>query len=142
MSYKSEKAKNLFASGFNCAQAVLGAFCCEYGLENETAFKVACGLGSGARSGELCGAVSGAVLVIGLKYGTSVSTGKELCNSKTEEFIKLFKENNKSIVCKDILGCDIATKQGREKAVEGKLFSTICSDMVESAVLTLESLGL
>jgi len=64
-----EKAADIFNGGHNCAQAVLGAFCEEYGLDTDTALRIARGLGSGVRNAEICGAVSGAVLVIGLKYG-------------------------------------------------------------------------
>ena len=134
---KIEKAIELFGGGYNCAQAVLGAFCDDYGLDTDTALRVAGGLGSGVRNAEICGAVSGAVLVIGLKYGHD----KALCNTKTEEFTAKFKKENQSIVCKDILKCNIATPDGRNKAVGENLFKTVCMDMVKSAVLILEDLG-
>jgi C_GCAxxG_C_C family probable redox protein len=86
MSEKEKIASELFGTGLNCAQSVLGAFCNNYGIEQDTAFKITCGLGSGVRSAEICGAVSGAVLVIGLKYGES----KRICDIKTEEFIKIW----------------------------------------------------
>lgn len=95
MSTKIEKATELFKSGYNCSQAVLGAFGEDFSLSIDTALKIACGLGSGARSAEICGAVSGAILVIGLKYGSHNANQKELCNTKTEEFVKLFREKNK-----------------------------------------------
>lgn len=141
MESKSDKAAKLFNNGFNCSQSILGAFCEEYGLNMKTALQMACGLGSGARSAEICGAVSGAVLVIGLKYGVYDDSSKELCNTKVEEFIKSFKEKNKSIVCRDILGCDISTQQGKENALIGQLFSTVCLDMVLDAAQILEDAG-
>ena len=130
-------ASGLFDSGMNCAQSVLGAFCDDYGVTQDTAFKMACGFGSGVRSAEICGAVTGAVLVTGLKYGQS----KETCNSKTEEFIKRFRDENGNIVCREILDCDITTPTGKEKAVKENLFNTTCVDMVKSAVRILEELG-
>ena len=137
MGEKVKKASESFGNGLNCAQSVFGAFCDRYGVTEETAVKIACGLGSGARSAELCGAVSGAVLVIGLKYGES----KEMCNQKTEEFMKAFKDANNDIVCRNLLGCDITTPSGREKAVADNLFKTKCLDLVKSAADILEKLG-
>lgn len=141
MSTTINRATELFQSGYNCSQAVLGAFCEKYGLDIKTAFKIALGLGSGSRDAELCGAVSGAVLVIGLKYGSVYPTEKEVCNLKTEEFIRYFKKRNKSIVCRQILGCDITTANGKEKALAENYFTTICLDMVVSAAEILEQLG-
>ena len=132
-----KKAAELFGGGYNCAQAVLGAFCDDYGLDTDMALKNTGGLGSGVRNAEICGAVSGAVLVIGLKYGHD----KALCNTKTEEFTAKFKKENQSIVCRDILKCNIATKDGRKKAVNENLFKTVCMDMVKSAASILEDLG-
>lgn len=137
MSEKANIASELFKGGKNCSQSVFGAFCQDYHLDQETAFKLACGLGGGARNAELCGAVSGAVLVLGLKYGES----KEICNAKTEEFTAQFRKENGSIVCRNILGCDISTPAGKEKALQENLFKTKCVDMVASAAQILEDLG-
>ena len=137
MHEKTKKASEFFTGGLYCSQAILGAFCETYGMEEETAFRVSCGLNSGGRCAEICGAVSGAILVIGLKHGAS----KETCNLKTEEFIQKFKEKNGEIVCRNILGCDIFTPEGREKAVRENLFKTTCVDMVASAAQILEELG-
>ncbi len=134
---RAQRASELFNSGKNCSQAVFATFAGDYGLDDETALKITCGLGSGVRSAEICGAVSGAVLVIGLKHGST----KELCNQKTEEFIAKFKTENGSIVCRDLLDCDISTPAGREKAISENLFKTKCLDMVLSAVKILEESG-
>jgi C_GCAxxG_C_C family probable redox protein len=126
-----------FRSGLYCSQSVLGAFCEKYGMEKEEALRISCGLNSGARCADLCGAVSGAIMVIGLKYGLSKST----CNSKTEEFIKIFRERNGGMICRDLLGCDIFTPEGRAKAVDEGLFGTVCLDLVVSAAEILCELG-
>ena len=75
--------------------------------------------------------------MIVLKYGHD----KALCKAKTEEFTAQFKKANQSIVCRDILKCDIATPDGRGKAVRDNLFTTVCADMVKSAAQMLEDLG-
>lgn len=141
---KQETALALFNNGLNCAQTVLAAFCDRYGLEEETAIRMAGGLGSGFRSGDVCGAVSGAVLVIGLKYGQrSVEDkgAKLLCYEKTEEFIKAFRAKHGSICCRDIIGCDLSTPEGREQANREGLFGTICAGKVKSAIDLLIELG-
>lgn len=140
----SKEARKTFDSNFNCAQSVLSVFCEKYGLDRKTALKLASGLGSGFRSGEVCGAVSGAVLVIGLKYGQSApedSDAKKNCNRKTEEFLWAFRSRYGDITCRGILGCDISTPEGHEKAVQGNLFNTVCAEKVGQAVELLEELG-
>jgi C_GCAxxG_C_C family probable redox protein len=137
MSANVKTASELFNSGLYCSQAILGAFSEKYDMEEELAFRISCGLNSGVRCAEVCGAVSGAILVIGLKYGDSSSE----CNLKTEEYIKAFKYLHGSIVCRDILGLDISTPDGKEKAVSENLFKTRCLDMVTSAAQLLVDLG-
>jgi len=66
---------------------------------------------------------------------------REACNAKVEEFVRIFRERNKSIICRDILGCDISTPEGRKKAIDEKLFTTTCVDTVVSAAAILEELG-
>jgi len=140
----AEAASAVFGNGFNCAQSVLSAFCEKYGMDKETALKISCGLGSGFRSGEVCGAASGAVLVVGLKYGHCLADDKESkasCYEKTEEFLNEFRKRNGSIVCRDLLGVDISTDDGRQQALDRKLFTTTCDDLVRSAATILEELG-
>jgi len=137
MNERVKKASELFGEGLYCSQAVLGAFSEKYGVDEKLAFKISCGLNSGVRCADVCGAVSGAILVIGLKYGDD----KAVCNLKTEEYIKIFKEKNGSIVCRDLLGCDISTPDGKEKAITENLFSTRCMDMVINAAQILDDLG-
>ena len=143
MSYKTDLAISLFNSGFNCAQSVLAVFCEEYDVEEETALKMSSGFGAGVRSGEICGAVSGAVLVIGLKYGQSEGNdkaSKENCNNKTVEFLDLFRKKNGSVVCRDLLGYDLSIDEEYAEAFSKDLFKTVCVDMVVSAVSLLEEL--
>jgi len=138
---KSETAVNNFSNGYNCAQSVFLAFCEEYGLEGKTALKLTCGLGGGFRSGELCGAVSGAVLAIGLKDGQfdlEDNESKALCHSKMIGFIDQFREQFSSITCKDLLGYDISTEEGKAQHQHGK---PVCTEMVKRAAELLVELG-
>jgi len=137
MSINSEEAKELFLDGYNCSQAVLATFSEKYSMSKIQAFSIACGFGGGVRAGEICGAVSGAVFVIGLKYGAE----KTVCYEKTVEFHNAFRQKNGSIVCRDLLGYDISTELGMNTAKKKGLFKTTCIDMVTDAVEILESLG-
>jgi C_GCAxxG_C_C family probable redox protein len=139
----SENAVELYKSGFNCAQSVFASFCEKYGIDKEQGLKFCCGFGGGVRSGEICGAVSGAVLVIGLKYGNNNAEDKDskaTCYSKTTEFLEIFKEQNGYIVCKNLLGYDISTKDGMRQAKENGLFNTTCVELVRSSAEILEKL--
>lgn len=139
-----ETAAKLFSQGFNCSQSVFAAFSEKYGLPSDIALKIGCGLGGGLRSGEVCGAVSGAVMVIGLRYGHSDSAdteSKRLCYIKTAEFLQEFKKLNNSIICRELLGCDISNPDGMNTAQEKGLFGTTCVKMVCDAVDLLERLG-
>lgn len=144
MKKAAEQALAHFNHGYNCAQTVLSAFNQKYGLDDEAAARITGGLGGGFRSGEICGAVSGAVLVIGLKYGQkepSDAQAKQNCNLKTEEFIEAFRARKGAICCRDVLGCDLSKPGGREWAAKLNLFDTVCADAVKSAILLLEELG-
>ena len=144
MSKLSDQAAEEFLKGYNCAQAVLGSFAEKYGMRKEQAYEVATGFGGGIRCGEVCGAVTGGVLVIGLKYGNSTQAEgntKMLCYRKTTEFINLFRERKGSIVCRELLCCDIGLPGKMEYAAEAGLFQKICPEMIREAVEILEELG-
>jgi len=141
---RADQAASYFANNLNCAQSVFGAFCEKYGLDTKTAFRIASGFGAGLRKAEVCGAVSGAVMVIGLKYGQKGPEdldAKKLCNEKTLEFMNAFREKYGEVTCRGILGCDISTPEGSQKAREDNLFKTICEQKVRESVKLLEELG-
>ncbi len=141
MSAEKAAALEFFKNGFSCSQAILAAFADGFALPRETALKIAAGLGGGLKCGEVCGAVSGAVLVIGLKYGPTDPKDKEakkICNAKTEDFMRAFREKQGATRCMDLLGCDVSTPEGMQKARDEKLFTTRCVDLVSDAVDILE----
>lgn len=143
MNTKIKKAVERFNNGYNCSQAVLGSYSEQFGLDCDKAFKVATGFGGGMRMSETCGAVTGAFMVLGLKYG-NITTQNQQAKTRTyemiEEYTTRFKSRNGSVVCRDLLGCDISTQEGRKKAQNDDLFSTICPEMVKSAAEILEEL--
>ena len=143
MSTKAEQAVKRFRKGFNCSQAVLSSYSEQFGLDCEKAFKVATGFGGGMRMGGTCGAVSGAFMVLGLKYGNSTAEDKKAkakTYTKVEEYTNRFKARNDSVTCRELLGCDLTTPEGMKEAQDKGLFSTICPMIVQDAVEILEEM--
>lgn len=141
MENKKEQAADVFSREYNCSQAVLSVFAEELGMSREDALKIASGFGAGVRTGDICGAVSGAIMALGLKYGHSVqgdSVTKNEMYRLTEEFQKKFIQINSSIICRDLLGYDVSSEDDREIIMEKNLFKTICPKMVRDSVGILE----
>jgi len=136
---KVNKAVDCFNEGFNCSQAILSTYCEDFGLDKITAFKIACGLGGGmGRLGEVCGAVSGAYLMIGLKYGKCAKedvAAMEKTYEKVQEFARLFEAKNKTTICRELLGVDLLSG---DKQTAGERVKEICPRMVKDAAEILE----
>jgi C_GCAxxG_C_C family probable redox protein len=144
MSKKVEQAVSLFQQGFNCAQSMVTTYGEQFGLSREQGLKLGSGFGGGmgAMAGT-CGAVTGAFMVLGLKYGSDCASDKEAKLSTYQlvrEFAKKFKDHNGSITCKDLIGCDISTAEGYHAAKEKELFSTVCPKIVQDAAEILEEM--
>lgn len=130
------KAEALFMSGCNCSQAVFAAFADELGLDEETAKKVALGLGGGVgRMREVCGTVTGASMVLGMKYGPD----KASAYAKIQDFCARFKAECGSIVCRELLAGTGATQGGAPEArTEGYYKKRPCVELVKLAVKLIE----
>jgi C_GCAxxG_C_C family probable redox protein len=143
---KAQAAADIFSSGLQCSQAILAPFAGSYGLDKNLALKLTSGLGGGACSAELCGAVNAAVMVISLKHGYTAldkdRVPEQVCNGKVAEFLGIFKKRYKGqLTCRGLLGCDITTPEGLKQAMDNKLFATVCTDVVASTAAMLEDLG-
>ncbi|MEE1124520.1 MAG: C-GCAxxG-C-C family protein [Acutalibacteraceae bacterium] len=139
----TELAKHYFEQKFHCSQSVLVAFAEELGLSEEQALKLGACFGGGMCKGEVCGACTGALMALGLKYGqTAVDDleSRKKTNDITVRFMELFKKENGSYICKELLGCDLATAEGKQYALDNKLFVEFCPKMVESATRIAEKL--
>ena len=141
---RAEEAVSCFNSGFSCSQAVLSAYSGQLGMDQATAFKVACAFGGGmSRMAGPCGAVTGALMVIGLKYGkyqTGDEKAKERTYALTNEFSKRFIARNGSINCKELLGCDIGTPERMKYGKEHNLTTTLCPKFVRDAAEIVEEI--
>jgi C_GCAxxG_C_C family probable redox protein len=139
-----ELAVSLFRKGFSCSQALLAAYGDCFGLDGEVALRIAAGFGGGmGRMAETCGAVTGAFMLIGLKHGATDAKdrqAKEKTHAAVREFAKKFMACHESLVCRELLGCDISTPEGSQMAKEGKLSSTICAGLVKSAAQIFEEM--
>jgi C_GCAxxG_C_C family probable redox protein len=136
------QAVDLFLNGLTCSQAVLTVFGEPYGLDTELAQKLGLPLGGGmARQGRTCGAVTAAVLVIGLaKDGEDKAEAKRIAFSSVQGFFRRFEALHGTTECKDLLGADISTEEGMKKIQDEKLFTTVCPVFVRDAANILEEL--
>lgn len=139
-----EQAISCFKQGFSCSQAVLSSYSKKLGLNHKKALKIAQAFGGGiALTGQMCGAVSGALMVIGLKHGRIKADdveAKDKTYALSKVFMEKFKAQNGSIICKELLGYDISTPEGMESSEEKKLFDTLCPDFVYSAAGIIEEI--
>jgi len=139
-----KNAISYFEGNCNCAQSVLSSYSTQYGLDREKALKIATGFGGGmGRFGRTCGAVTGAYMVIGLKYGMGIEEdveAKEKTYQVIREFSKRFQELHGSELCKELLGCDINTSEGKEYYDQNEFFEKKCLQYVKNATEILEVL--
>jgi C_GCAxxG_C_C family probable redox protein len=129
-----------FNRGINCTQCVLLSFSDELELDKELALKIAFGFGGGLCQGEVCGAVTGAIMVLNLKYGQDNNESKEKIYEMVRTFSEKFKNINGSIICRDLLGCDLNEKSARKYATEKGLFKEVCPKVVKDAIEILEDI--
>jgi C_GCAxxG_C_C family probable redox protein len=138
-----QKAVDYFSQKLHCSQSVLAAFSEECGITEEQALKLGSCFGGGMRKGEVCGAVSGALMVLGLLYGqknAGDAEGRQSSNKVNDLMMDRFKEKCGSYVCNDLLGCDITTEEGHQHCVDNKLFTEFCPKMVAAAVDIVEEI--
>ena len=144
MSKNGKDAVAMFLEGYNCAQSVLA--CCgrEYGLPRETAVRVAQAFGGGiGRTGNVCGAATGALMVVGLKCSAKDAAdlpAKAESARIAQEFLARFKARSGSLLCRDIIGCDLSTPEGLKFAMESGRHQAICPKAIRDAVEIIEEL--
>ncbi len=141
---QSKEAARQFINGYRCSEAILKVYGEQLGLDHDTAMKMGCILGGGVgSSGDICGAITSSILVLGLKYGRTDISDKEAIkttNEVTKKFIEAFKSKYKCIKCNDLVGFDRSTEQGHNLAAKSGVFKKLCPQIVEDAALILEEL--
>ncbi|MBN2078847.1 MAG: C_GCAxxG_C_C family protein [Spirochaetes bacterium] len=139
---RSERAVELFNGGMNCTQSVLSAFGSAYGLDGETAMRLGAPFGGGiAFLQEVCGALTGAIMIVGLARGAGGGDrdGREGVNEIARAMAARFRELNGSILCRDLIEYDITTQEGLEEARSKNGFAP-CAEYVRVASRILEEM--
>ena len=137
-------ATEMFDTGYNCAQALLGAFAPDLGLDREIAVRLAATLGGGlSRTGGTCGAAMGALLVLGLRHGHTdpeEEDAADLCRAEAQEFLRRFGMKHGGTTCPEVLTADLSQPGELERAQDEGLFGAKCNDAVRNAAEILEEL--
>lgn len=137
---RAQEALSLMQEYGSCCSGVLAAFAPELGMEKDLAGRIGRGMAGGIGGlGNVCGAVSGAVMAIGLKT-TSVDNARDMKAMETaREFTDRFEEQHSSIICRELIGYDISTGEKSKVAMENNAFAN-CPGFVESAVTILDDI--
>jgi len=149
----SKYAKELFMQGYNCCQAVLAAFCEDLGLDFDLAAKLSSSFGGGmGRLREVCGAVCGMFMVAGMKFGYADpkdNKAKAEHYKLVQELAEQFRQNNGSIVCRELMGLDEghsspihpgADSPIPEKRTPGYYKKRPCAELVADAAKIIEDM--
>ena len=144
MKTKSEAAVGKFLAGYNCAQAVLFTFCDDLGFDKDTALRLACGFGAGmGRKQEVCGAVAGGILAIGLRHGRGEDQDRaptDATYGKVRELMTRFESRHGTCICRELLdGCDLNTPAGQRHFKETDLLNKTCAVCVRTVVEAVEA---
>lgn len=130
-----------FRQNFNCAQSVLVAFAPQLGMDDSQALRLASPFGGGVvRRGQTCGAVTGALMVLGLAQGADTPEGKEDTYRLGQEFLQRFESRHATILCRELLDCDISTPEGLQQAREKGAITALCPLFVRDAAEIVQTM--
>ncbi len=133
-----------FAQGYDCGQVVFANFAEELDMSKDMANKVSACFGGGMMQGDACGAYTGSLMAIGLKYGhfneETLLADKDVMMTKTVEFKKRFFEKFSSCNCRDLLEYDVAYPEELQKAIESGRMTEFCPTVVMTAIKILEEI--
>ncbi len=139
---KAKEAESQFEKGYSCAPAVFSAYSERFGLEKELALRIACGFGGGiGHMGRTCGAVTGAVMVIGLKHGQADANderSRQETHRLVKEFMDKFRALHGSVECKELIGYDLSNPAELEAARADDAREKKCRGFVHDAARILE----
>jgi C_GCAxxG_C_C family probable redox protein len=132
-----DRAESLFREGFACSQAVLMAFAPGLGLEERQAALVASAFGGGmARHGWTCGALTGALMALGLHGGhTSAEDAatKDALYARVQALVARFEAQHGSTACRQLTGANMLDAAERQAASDRGVFTTLCPQLVRTA---------
>lgn len=139
---RNEKAMDLFGNGCNCSQAVLMAYAEDFKLETSILERIAVAFGGGmSKQGKTCGCLSGALMVIGLKFGSdsaSIVKNRGISYDKGKEFISIFDKEFGATDCHSLIQLDL--NKPRDVEIASKtVFGSRCKNMVGKTVELLDN---
>jgi len=140
---KKKIAKTKFDGGYNCAQSVLTPFAGEMNIDVGTALKLSAGFGAGmGRTQKTCGALTGAYMVLGLKYGKGFpdDESNEKVAGLIQDFTEKFKAEHEFTDCSDLLKVDLKTEEGQRTYTKNNLHDKVCNNCLKGAVKLLEDI--
>ncbi len=141
---KSEQAVAMFVAGYSCAQSLLATYGPDLGLDRETALKAAAPLAGGvSRTDGPCGATSGALLVLGLKYGHTRpddAEGEERIRILTQEYLRRYAARKGCTSCTGLLGVNLGEPGVAERVKVEGLTQEVCPELVRASCEILEEL--
>ena len=136
----NKKIKEMMDKGYNCSQVVFSYFAEDYGIDKNTAMKIATPFEMGIYESKTCGALSASYMVLALKYGSTDMKERLELAEKIKELNNIFKEKMGAIECKDLLGMKILEGNNIEIAEEKGLFQNVCANSIKTAITALEDL--
>jgi C_GCAxxG_C_C family probable redox protein len=136
----AQRSEELFRSGLRCAESVLLAVTESKKIQSDLIPRIATGFCSGvARTGNICGAVSGGILAINIISGRNLSKQSTTKNyEQVKSLIKQFEKKFGSVNCSRLIGCDLDTTEGQKKFKKNKLFEKCCEFVSQATLLTLQ----
>lgn len=135
-----------FKMGFHCSQSVFEAYAEDFGIEPRLARRIAAGLAGGSTVGGECGAIGSGYLVLGLRHARVVPAHGDVEKEdelfdRVKRFVDEFKKRHGSINCRELLGLDVFTEEGRAEGQRKNLFATRCPNFIRDAITILDELG-
>lgn len=145
MNTLAEIAVAKFTEGYNCSQSVLYACHGKLGLDPGVSLKLACGFGAGiGRCQEVCGALSGGIMALGLRYGRGEGEDTDRTDdtyAKTQKLMDAFKERHGSVLCRELMhGCDLRSEEGRREYTARGLKTTTCVPCIRTVAEAVDGL--
>lgn len=140
---RQKEALDTFLSGYHCSQSILSVFAGEFGLDDDLAKTISLGLAGGSGTYGYCGCISGAYMVLSMKYGHCGPDAPEKLAkliTKNQEFYNAFKKRHGCVKCRDLIRLDVFTEKGMAEFVDRRIKETVCAALVSDTVDILESL--
>jgi C_GCAxxG_C_C family probable redox protein len=135
---QSQRAVELFSQNYNCAQSVYAACATGEGLSEAQRLALAAPFGGGiARQGEVCGALTGALLALGEANGESMAAdpiaARNALYERAWQLTEAFREAHGAIRCRELTGCALSTEEGQHSFKERGLHQNLCTKLVAFA---------